>query len=129
MALTAIRPDTRAFQAAMTLPFPDVVKRLQSLLDERVIAYLGGVHDNRRVREWASGRRRPRPGVEERLRVSLQVAATIAQASDGRVAQAWLLGLNPELDDRQPAQLLRDEELSTGGRDVVAAARIFVSGG
>ncbi|HVA26400.1 MAG TPA: hypothetical protein VMW62_18660 [Chloroflexota bacterium] len=129
MAVTTPRPDTQAFQEAMTLPFPDVVKRLQALLDERVIAFIGGVHDNRRVREWASGLRHPRPGVEERLRVTLQVGTAIAGASDGRVAQAWLLGLNPELDDRQPAQVLRDEDLARNGRDVVAAARIFVTGG
>jgi hypothetical protein len=51
-------------------------------------------------------------------------------ASDGReFAQAWFQGLNPQLDDRSPARLLREGDLDEVGPLVVSAARAFLVGG
>jgi len=39
------------------------------------------------------------------------------------------MGLNPQLDDRSPARLLREGEIHEVGPEIVAAARAFVVGG
>jgi len=45
------------------------------------------------------------------------------------MAQAWFQGLNPILDDRAPALLLRKGELADIGPQVLAAARQFAAVG
>jgi len=61
--------------------------------------------------------------------LALHVALLIARHDSARVAQAWFQGLNPQLDDRSPARLLREGELDEVGPLVLSAARAFVSGG
>lgn len=53
----------------------------------------------------------------------------IAAVDSAEILQAWMQGLNPELDDRSPARLLRGGELETDGAQVLAAARSFVAPG
>jgi len=43
--------------------------------------------------------------------------------------QAWLTGLNPELDDRVPLRLLREGDLEKVGPELLGAVRAFVAGG
>ena len=45
------------------------------------------------------------------------------------VVQAWLMGLNPELNDRVPIRLIKEGDLDKVGADVVSAARAFLAGG
>jgi hypothetical protein len=45
-----------------------------------------------------------------------------------RVVQAWLAGLNPELKDRMPIRLLRDENVETMGRKS-SGLGAFLAGG
>jgi hypothetical protein len=63
------------------------------------------------------------------LRVALQVALPLAESESPEIAQAWFQGLNPQLDDRSPARLLREGELEEVGPAVIAAARAFLIGG
>ena len=67
--------------------------------------------------------------MRDRLRVALQVALPLAEAESSEIAQAWFQGLNPQLDDRSPARILREGELEDVGPAVIAAARAFVTGG
>lgn len=76
-----------------------------------------------------SGVRQARPAVEDRLRFALQVALMISEADGARVTQAWFQGLNPQLDDRSPARLIREGGLDEVGPQVMGAARVFVAGG
>lgn len=46
-----------------------------------------------------------------------------------RVVQAWFTGLNPQLEDRSPARLLREGNLDEVGPPVLGAARAFLAGG
>jgi hypothetical protein len=59
----------------------------------------------------------------------LRLAKFIADHDSPGVAQAWFQGLNPQLDDRSPARLIREGDLAEVGPQVVAAARAFVVGG
>jgi hypothetical protein len=45
------------------------------------------------------------------------------------VARAWFQGLNPQLDDRSPARLLREGDVDEIGPEVIAAERAFLVGG
>jgi hypothetical protein len=94
-----------------------------------LVAYLGSVHETRAVRQWAEDGREPSEDVRNRLRVALQVALTLAEAESPAIAQAWFQGLNPQLDDRSPARMLREGELDEVGPAVIAAARAFLIGG
>jgi hypothetical protein len=75
------------------------------------------------VRQWAEGERAPGEETQQHLRVGLQVALMLNQSDGPEVTQAWFQGLNPELEDRSPARLLRDGDLHEAGPAVIAAAR------
>lgn len=129
MAITQPRPDLEAHAHAVRIDFPTVADELRSLLGAQLVAYLGSVKEARAAHEWADDDRRPSEATQRRLRLALQVATMIAAADGHEVAQAWFQGLNPELDDRSPARLLREGELDEVGPLVVGAARAFLVGG
>jgi hypothetical protein len=123
------KPDLAAHEHAIRASFAEVARDVRELLGGRLTAYVGGVGETRAVRQWADGERAPGEVIQQRLRVALQVALML-EASDGReVTQAWFQGLNPNLDDRSPARLLRDGDLDEAGPAVIAAARAFAIGG
>jgi hypothetical protein len=128
-AFRAARPDLEAYEHAARVDFPVVVKELVDLLGAKLVAYVAGVTETRAVRQWAGRRREARDPIPARLRVALHVALLIAAHDDPAVAQAWFQGLNPQLDDRSPARLLREGDLDEVGPLVLSAARAFVSGG
>jgi hypothetical protein len=102
---------------------------LRELLGARLTAYIGSVSETRAVRQWAEGQRAPGELAQQRLRIALQVALVLADVDGREVTQAWFQGLNPQLDDRSPARLLRDGEIDEAGPAVIAAARAFLVGG
>ena len=122
-------PDLAAYEQAARLPFPAVVKQLADLLGPKLVAYLAGVRETRAVRDWAAERREARDPIPRRLRLALQIAMLISQHDGASVVQAWFQGLNPQLDDRSPARLLREGDLEEVGPEVLSAARAFISGG
>jgi len=125
----AARPDLDAHERAIRAPFPDVVAQLRAILGARLVAYVAGVKETRAVHQWADGERSPGDPTRRRLRLALQVAVAIENADGAEVAQAWFQGLNPQLEDRSPARLLREGELDEVGPAVIAAARAFLVGG
>lgn len=129
MAVTQARPDFEAHSKSVRASFPDVVEELRTVLGARLVAYLGSVRETRAVNQWADGSREPAAEVQQRLRVALQIALTIAASESAQVAQAWFQGLNPQLDDRSPARLLREGDVNEVGPLVITAARAFLVGG
>ena len=123
------RPDLVAHERSIRTPFPEVVDALVNLLGARLVAYLGGVKETRAVRQWADGFRQPNEETQKRLRLAFHVAKMISEADGPAVTQAWFQGLNPQLDDRSPARLVRDGEIAEVGPLVLAAARAFRVGG
>ncbi len=114
----------------MTMTTAELVTSLRDLLGAKLVAYLGGVKETRAVRQWADGTRDiANPTVAERLRLAYRAASMISQRDSKEVAQAWFQGLNPFLDDRAPARLLRDGDLESDGARVIAAARQFAAVG
>jgi predicted nucleotidyltransferase len=121
------RPDLDSYDRATRLEFSAVVRRLQDVLGSRLVAYIAGVRETRTVREWGGGAGVKKGDVEPRLRMTLRIAQMIADRDGARVAQSWFQGLNPDLDDRSPARLLREEDLDDVGPRTLAAARNFVA--
>jgi hypothetical protein len=124
------KPDLAAHEAAVRLGTDAIVAQLRQRLGVRLVAYIAGASETRAVHQWATGSREIRdPEVAERLRVVYQVVALLVARDSDQVAQAWFQGLNPKLDDRSPARLLRDGELAVVGPQVLAAARTFAAVG
>lgn len=123
------RPDLEAYERSARLDFPVLVEELNELLGADLVAYIAGVREARAVRQWSTGEREARAPIPERLRLALRVAWLIAQHDSASVARAWFQGLNPQLDDRPAARLLREGELDEFGPQILSAARDFVSGG
>lgn len=114
----------------MRVPFEAAVQELRELLTPRLVAYIASVRETRAVHQWADGTRDVKSGeVEDRLRFALQVALLLREGDAPRVVQAWFQGLNPHLEDRSPARLLREGDLDEVGAPVLAAARAFLVGG
>ena len=129
VAVHASRPELEAYDHAARIAFPALVEELAELLGPKLVAYIAGVGEVRAVRQWSAGEREARPPVPERLRFALQVALLLAHHDSPAVARAWFQGLNPQLDDRSAARLLRSGELDEVGPLILSAARAFVSGG
>jgi hypothetical protein len=124
------RPELRAHEHAMRVPFPTAVSELRDLLTPRLVAYLAGVRETRAVHHWADGTRDVKSSaVEDKLRFALQVALLLSEHDERRVVQAWFQGLNPHLEDRSPARLLREGDLEEVGPVVLAAGRAFLVAG
>jgi hypothetical protein len=125
---TVARPELAHLHATRA-PFDRVAARLRELLGAKLTAYLGSVGETRAVNQWAAGEREPSEAVQLRLRLALQVGLIIADADGAGVARAWFQGMNPQLDDRSPARLLREGDLDEVGPEVLRAARAFLVGG
>lgn len=129
MAVPPVARPELAHVQAIRAPFDQVAARLRDLLGPKLTAYLGAVKETRAVNQWAAGDREPSEAVQLRLRLALQVALMIAEPDGEAVARAWFQGMNPQLDDRSPARLLREGDLDEVGPEVLRAARAFLVGG
>lgn len=120
------RPDLAAYADASRMPQPGLVVALREILGATLVAYLGKVTATRVVRQWADGTRSISDAEDvERLRIAYRAARLITERDSVAVVQAWFQGLNPVLDDRAPALLLREGELADAGPQVLSAARDF----
>ena len=128
MSVTEARPDLAAHTHAMRASFPEVATELRELLGGRFVRISAASGKRARWSAVDDGRQ-PSAEVQQRLRLALQVALPIAEADGKEIAQAWFQGLNPQLDDRSPARMLRDGDFDEAGPAVVGAARAFLAGG
>jgi len=125
---TSSRPDLLAYREATTLDFSKLITELTTILGKKLTAYIASVKDTRAIERWMTGSE-PYKGVDERLRLTYRLAKMISDHEGPRVVQAWFTGLNPELGDRVPARLLREEDVETVGPEILGAARAFLTGG
>lgn len=126
--LAAAKPDLDAHRKAMLEEFPAVVNGLVSIIGRKLTAYVASVKDARAIDRWLQNGS-PQKDVERRIRTAYHVALMLAGFDSSAVVQAWMIGLNPELDDQVPICLLKDGNLESDGKRVLNAARAFVSGG
>lgn len=121
------QPDLEAHRRATTAPFPEVVTGLVGIIGRKLTAYIASIKDARALDRWADNSS-PHKDIEERLRLAYQIAALLSSSDSPAVVQAWLIGLNPQLDDEIPISLLRSGNLQNDGKRVLGAARAFAMG-
>jgi hypothetical protein len=126
--LSPSRPDLVAHREATALPFPKLVGELVRSIGKKLTAYIAGVKDVRALDRWMEGAA-PYKNAQDRLRFAYRVVKTLERHDRAMVVQAWLTGLNPELNDRVPIRLLREGDLEKVGPEILGAVRAFVAGG
>ena len=122
------RPDLFAHREALRLPASKVVEKLVEIVGRKLTAYIGGVKDARAVDRWIAGGD-IYGGAESRLRFAFQVALALSEQDTPTVVQAWLTGVNPELGDRVPLRLMRENDVDAVAPAILCAARAFLVGG
>src|SRR5436305_1546467 len=126
---TLPRPDLAAHRRAVQASFPELVAEVAEILGKKLTAYIGGVKDTRVIERWIHGGVEPYRDAEQRVRLAYQIAKTLHEHDAARVVQAWFMGLNPELQDRTPIRLLREEDIEKVGPELLNAMRAFLAGG
>jgi hypothetical protein len=125
---SSARPGLRAHNESTRLSFQEIVTKLASIIGRKLTAYIAGMDDVRSVDRWMNGSS-SYGEAEPRLRFTYQLIIPLADHDAPAVVQAWLTGINPELKDRTPIRLLREQNLEVVGPELLAAARAFIAGG
>ena len=89
---------------------------------------VGGVWDVRADDRWMKGSELY-GDAEQRLRFAFQLIRMLAEREEPTVIQSWPTGLNPELSDRVPLRLMRENDLETVAPEIMGAVRAFLIGG
>ena len=118
-------PDLFAHREALRLPNSKVVEKLVDIIGRKLTAYIGGAKDARAVDRWIAGGA-VYGGAETRLRFAFQVARTLSEHDSPAVVQAWLTGVNPELGDRVPLRLMRENEIEAVAPNILRAVRVYL---
>ena len=118
-------PDLFAHREALRLPASKVVEKLVDIIGRKLTAYIGGAKDARAVDRWIAGGA-VYGGAETRLRFAFQVARTLSEHDSPAVVQAWLTGVNPELGDRVPLRLMRENEIEAVAPNILSAVRVYL---
>ncbi|SFR71797.1 hypothetical protein SAMN04488591_3123 [Microbacterium azadirachtae] len=116
--------DTEAIRHEL----PTVVLELRSVLGAKLVAYIAGVDSTGTVRHWADGACVPTTEAIETLRLTYRIVRRMEQNAGGAAIASWFQGMNPLLDDRSPARVLR-ESLDHPGQahlDILAAVESWL---
>jgi hypothetical protein len=72
------------------------------------LAVIAGIRDAKAVDTWARGERTPPPEAERRLRLAFHSTQLLLRQGSADTVRAWIVGMNPDLDERAPALLLAE---------------------
>jgi hypothetical protein len=99
---------------------------LQQTIGQRLVAFGVGVRNPKLVGRWARGEHQPRQAHERGLRDLFQVVSLLIESGESAATvRAWLIGSNPQLEDRAPIEVFHE-----GAFDQVRrAAEAFTAGG
>jgi hypothetical protein len=101
-----------------------IAQSLQETLGQRLTAYAVGSRDPKAIGKYAAGRH-PRSETEARLRDLFQVTRLLLDQESAPTVRAWMIGANPQLEDRAPIELLHQRQIAP----VMRAAQAFIQGG
>lgn len=116
--------DRAAHGRSVGLSSAEITAVLQAQLGQALLGVIVG-KNARTLARWAHATVRPPHASEKILRDAFQVFEILISVDSPEVARAWLMGMNPELDDASPAEALSDGR----SREVMAAARSFIAAG
>ncbi len=117
--------SSTAHRASVVESTAEIARFLGENLGPKLVAFIVGA-DPKTVTRWAhSNGRTPQEDAERRLRGAYQVFQLLQTVESPHTIRAWFMGMNPQLDDRSPAEALNEGQR----REVMAAARAFTNGG
>jgi len=116
----AVRAHAQSVQDSLA----EIASFLREHLGAPLVAIMADV-DVRTVNRWAIGEVSPRDAAERRIRAAYQVFRLLEAHEAAPTIRAWFIGMNPQLDDLSPAEVIASDQY----RDVMPAARAFASGG
>lgn len=111
-------------RTAAEVPFPDQVEALKAMMGPRLLALAISVDDST-IERWIHGKVSPSLPNESKVRACYQVYELLKPVEASPTIRAWFMGLNPQLNDRSPAEAVAEGDL----REVLTAARAFRAGG
>nr|MBS1901994.1 hypothetical protein [Actinomycetota bacterium] len=100
----------------------------QHALGAKLVAYIAGVDSTGTIRDWVDSTCVPTIETIETLRLTYRIVRRMEQSAGGPAIAAWFQGMNPLLEDRSPARVLR-ESVDHAGRaqlEVLVAAESWV---
>lgn len=115
---------TDVHQRAVELRLADIVAFLRDNLGPNLTAHMVE-RDERTVTRWAEESQKPTPSIERRLREAYHIFQVVQAGDSNHVARAWFMGMNPQLEDMAPLDVIREDRF----RDAMSAARAFRAGG
>ena len=101
-----------------------MLRSLRSWLGAPLTAALTGAGSVAGVSDWIAGRAAMESRTEKRLRDAYGVTQALLAVESPETVRAWLLGMNPLLDDRAPAAVISEDPAA-----VMRAAHFFVANG
>lgn len=114
---------TRAHDGSVRAKTHEITAFLQEIFGAKLVAYMAGVSDEKRVNKWIKGEGMNQQA-EARLRAAHQIAWYLLDHDSAETVRAWFIGMNPQLDYVAPADALREDRY----RHVMVAAEAFVEG-
>jgi len=126
-AIEPDKSDAAAYAKSVQASVSEIAKLLQEVLTRSLTAYAVGVKDAKTVTRWANGEISDirDPEVEKRLRGTYQIVDLLLSVDDPVTVRSWFLGMNPDLDDKSPIDVIR----SGSAKDALDAARAYVAFG
>lgn len=103
----------------------DVIEATREILGAKLVAFIGHATRTETVRAWIDGSTVVDRETERRLRAACYAATLLHEREGSATIQSWFLGMNPELDDEPPAELLNNQNLDDSIERVERAARHF----
>ena len=114
----------RAHAHSVQDPLAEIVLFLKEHLGASLVGFIAGA-DTRNVNRWANSEVTPREAAQRRVRAAYQVYKLLEPYEAPQTIRAWFMGMNPQLDDASPAEVIAGDR----SRDALVAARAFASGG
>ena len=116
--------SAEAHRKTVTSDIQDIAVFLGEMLGRSLIGYITD-SDVKTVSRWIKGANKPQPEAGKRLRDLNHVVRLLQTGDSAHVIRAWMIGMNPQLEDESPSDAIREGR----SRDVLVAARAYVAGG
>lgn len=114
-----------AYKEAYRLEIREIAAVLQETLGQRLTAYAIGIKDPKAIGRYARGEQAPQSNQERNIRELFRLTRLLLEHETPATVRAWMIGLNPELGERPPADVLHEMD----HQSVLRAAEAFVAGG
>lgn len=112
-----------AHRSATELTGRELATELQAALGQKLVAFTVGDRHPKTIGRYARGEREPDDRTLARLVDLYNVVQLLEQGMRRQTVKSWLLGSNPRLRGKAPAELFHDGRVA----DVMRAARVFIS--